>query len=62
MHPHRQCSRPSSQSAPDALTLHARMQVLEVLRQMPNCDELSEAISFDGLGPDEISTLGRVLR
>ena len=37
-------------------------QVVDVLRQLPNCDELSEAVDFDSLGPMEIDTLGRVLR
>ena len=38
------------------------MQVVDILRQLPNCDELSEAVDFDCLGSEEVATLGRVLR
>ena len=38
------------------------MQVVDVLRQLPNCDDLGEAVDFDCLGPEEMATLGRVLR
>ena len=38
------------------------VQVVEVLRQLPQRDLLAEAISFNAMGPHEVATLGRVLR
>ena len=38
------------------------VQVVEVLRQMPQRDLLAEAINFNAMGALEVAALGRVLR
>ena len=40
----------------------AAVQVVEVLRQMPQRDLLAEAINFNAMGALEVAALGRVLR
>ena len=41
---------------------HVAVQVVEVLRQMPQRDLLAEAVNFNAMGDLEVAALGRVLR
>ena len=65
----RACEAQHESAAPEAraccwcvTTGLVAVQVVEVLRQLPQRDLLAEAINFNAMGPHEVATLGRVLR